>query len=116
MLTVHFIDYVRENAPKSAPDSPNSDAQVQLYEEFQQQELQGLVTEQLAKRLQSDSQVQSEDIRQAKETMEKIISSVIPDAMKELSRRWHRLRAPHASSLTDEQHTKVSKAKSAQPH
>lgn len=117
MLIIHFPGYSATGNPtETASDTPKS--YVQMFEEYQQRALPVKLTEHLEKRLQSDSEIQSEAIRQTKENMESIINSIFPDAMKEISQEWHQLHGPQASSLAapDGHHTPLSRSMSYQPH
>jgi hypothetical protein len=70
-----------------------------MFEEYQKRALPGLLKERLQRRLQSDPETETEEIRRTKEHIERIIASIIPEVMNELSQQWHQPPERQASGL-----------------
>jgi hypothetical protein len=70
-----------------------------MFEEYQKRVLPALLKERVQRRLQSDSESESQEIRQTKENIERIITSIFSEVMEDLFQQWHQPQEQQASGF-----------------
>jgi hypothetical protein len=70
-----------------------------MFEEYQKRVLPALLKERIQKCLQSDSDSESQDIRQTKETIERIINRIFSEVMEDLFKQWHQPQEQQTSGV-----------------
>lgn len=97
-----MLDYsVIENTPEVTAETSTSGGPVQRFEQYWKRTIPKLLKESLKKHLQSDSE--SAEVRETKESIERMISSIFPEVMEDMFQRWHQLQQQQtsASSTSD---------------
>jgi len=92
------IDYsVVKDSPEPSVRSPGSDAQLQRFDEHMKSEFPSFFKEKLQKFWQSETEMESEEIRKAKENIGRLATSVFPEILEEFFQRWQQSQESRSS-------------------
>jgi len=96
----NFIDYsVREDSPEPSVGSPGSDAQLQRFDKHMKCEFPSFFKESLQKRLwQSETEMESEEIRKTKENIVRFTTNVFPEIVEEFFQQWQQSQEGRSST------------------
>jgi len=92
-----------EDSPKLAADSPGSYAQLQRFDEHIKCEFPTFLKEKLQRLEQSEIEMESEEMRTAKETIIKSLNSVFPEMVAEFFQQWQQSQEGRSSTSQPQQ-------------
>jgi hypothetical protein len=86
---INPIDYsVVKDSPEPSVGSPGSDAQLQRFDKHMKSEFPSFFKEKLQKLWQSETEIESEEIRKAKENIGRLATTVFPEILEEFFQQW----------------------------